>query len=275
MPFTIAHPAAVIPIHRYLPRWTVPSALVIGSITPDLAYLLPSKIPRAESHSFAGLFWFCLPVGCAVYVLFHLVMKQPMLRLVPVQVARRLGSVAGPHRGLESRPWGAIGLSVLLGAATHLAWDAFTHGGAPVVRAVGLLRAPLLTIGSYPVSTYTVLQHGSTLFGLVILGWWIRRWLKAAPVGPAPSAPLSRRERLIGIAILIAVPVGCGIVVAFSRLAGPVTDAHLQKAVGKGVVSAFGAFGVVLFVFSAWWQLCVRPRFAAVRQEASRRGAMR
>jgi hypothetical protein len=200
-----------------------------------------------------------------VYVLFHLVMKHPMLRLVPVEIARRLGSVAGPHRGFESRPWRAIGISVLLGAATHLAWDAFTHGGTPGVPAVRLLRAPLLTLGSYPVSTYTVLQHGSTLFGLVVLGWWIHRWLKAAPVGPAPCAPLSRRERLIGIAILVTVPVGCGIVVALSRLASPVTDAHLQKAVGKGVVSAFAAFGVVLFAFSTWWQLYVRRRSVAAK----------
>jgi hypothetical protein len=259
MPFTLAHPAAVIPIRRCLPRWTVPSALVIGSIAPDLAYLMPASIPRAESHSFGGLFWFCLPVGCAVYVLFHVVMKQPLLRLIPVEIARRLGRVAGPARGLPSRPWISVGLSVLLGAATHLAWDAFTHGGTPVVRVVELFRAPLFSIGSYPVFTYTVLQHGSTLFGVVVLGWWIRRWLRTAPVGSAPNAPLSRRERLIAIASLVAVPIGCGIVVVIFRLSSPV-DVQWQRAVGKGVVSSFAAFGVVLLAFSTWWQLAVRWR---------------
>jgi uncharacterized protein DUF4184 len=268
MPFTIAHPAAVIPIHRYLSRWTVPSALVIGSIAPDLAYLLPARIPRAESHSFAGLFWFCLPVGCAVYLLFHLVMKHPMLRLVPVEIARRLGRVVEPPHGRDARPWLTIGISVLLGAATHLAWDAFTHGGTPAVRAVGFLRSPLFSIGSYPVATYTVLQHGSTLFGLAVLGWWIRRWLHAAPVGPAPSAPLSRRERLIGTAILVTVPVACGIVVGISRLSSPVTDAHVQRAVGRGVVSAFASFGLALFAFSTWWQLSVRRRSVAEKERS-------
>jgi hypothetical protein len=149
---------------------------------------------------------------------------------------------------------------VLLGAATHLAWDAFTHGGAPVVRVVDLFRTPLFAIGSYPVFTYSVLQHGSTLFGVVVLGWWVRRWMQAASVGPAPSGPLSRRERLLGIASLVAVPVGCGIVVAISRLSSPVTDAHLQRAVGKGVVSSFAAFGVVLLAFSTWWQVSARRR---------------
>lgn len=270
MPFTVAHPAAVIPLHRSLPRWTVPSALVIGSIAPDLAYFLPARIPRAESHSVAGLFWFCLPVGCAVYVLFHLVMKHPMLRLAPVDIARRLGSVVGPPRGLQSRPWLPIGISLLLGAATHLGWDAFTHGGTPVLRADRFLRAPLLAIGSYPLSTYTVLQHGSTVFGVVVLGWWIRRWLQTAPIGPAPSAPISGRERVVAITILVAVPVACGIVVALSRLSSSVTDAHLQKAVGKGLVSAFASFGATLFTFSTWWQLAVRHRAIAAREEVSR-----
>jgi hypothetical protein len=264
MPFTLAHPTAVIPIHRGLPRWTVPSALVIGSIAPDLAYLVPARIPRAESHSVAGLFWWCLPVGCAVYVLFHVVMKHPLLRLMPVEVARRLSSVTGPPRGLPSRPWLAIAVSVLLGSATHLAWDAFTHGGTPVVQAVDLFRAPLFSIGSYPVFTYSVLQHGSTLFGVIALAWWIRRWLDTAPVGPAPSAPLSRRERLIGLASLVAIPAACGIVVVIFRLSSPV-DVQWQRAVGKGIVSSFAAFGAVLLTFSGWWQFSTRRRAVAER----------
>jgi hypothetical protein len=264
MPFTLAHPAAVIPIHHCLPRWTVPSALVIGSIAPDLAYLVPSRIPRAESHSVAGLFWFCIPVGCALYVLFHLVMKQPLLRLMPVGTARRLSGVAGSLRGGETHPWCAVVVSVLLGAATHLAWDAFTHGGMPVVRAVALFRAPMFSIGSYRVFTYSVLQHGSTVFGVVVLGWWVRRWLRAAPVGAAPSAPLSRRARLVGLASLIAVPVGCGIAVVIFRLSSPV-DVQVQRAVGKGVVSSFAAFGVVLVAFSTWWQWTVGRRILAER----------
>ena len=35
MPFTFAHPAAVVPLLRPLGRYGVLSALVIGSIVPD------------------------------------------------------------------------------------------------------------------------------------------------------------------------------------------------------------------------------------------------
>ena len=37
MPFTLSHPAAVIPLRR----WGIFSALIIGSIMPDSVYFLP------------------------------------------------------------------------------------------------------------------------------------------------------------------------------------------------------------------------------------------
>ena len=41
MPFTLAHPAAVIPLCGILRRASVPSALIIGSMAPDLVYFVP------------------------------------------------------------------------------------------------------------------------------------------------------------------------------------------------------------------------------------------
>jgi Domain of unknown function (DUF4184) len=63
MPFTFAHPAIAVPLLRPLGCYGVLSALVIGSLAPDLAYVLPLSVPRHKSHSLTGLLWFCLPVG--------------------------------------------------------------------------------------------------------------------------------------------------------------------------------------------------------------------
>lgn len=41
MPFTGSHPAAVLPLLRW---GLIPSALVIGSMSPDLGYFLPLGI---------------------------------------------------------------------------------------------------------------------------------------------------------------------------------------------------------------------------------------
>ena len=104
MPYPIAHPAAVIPLVRPMGRFAVPSALVIGSVSPDLWYFVPA-LERADSHSPAGLFWFCLPVGFAVYFAFHLLLKEPLLALAP-----RFAAFYRP--GLPRAPLYAVALSL-------------------------------------------------------------------------------------------------------------------------------------------------------------------
>src|SRR5512134_324687 len=94
MPFTFAHPAAAVPLRRWLGRYGTVSALVIGSMTPDLAYFLPCGVSRAQSHSVAGLFWWCLPVGAAVYLLFHTVLAPPLVALAPRGLRARLSSIS-------------------------------------------------------------------------------------------------------------------------------------------------------------------------------------
>jgi hypothetical protein len=56
-----SHAAAVIPLHRLAPRLLLPTALVVGSCVPDLAYLL--HVSAVFTHSFKGLVTFCIPVG--------------------------------------------------------------------------------------------------------------------------------------------------------------------------------------------------------------------
>jgi hypothetical protein len=51
VPFTLAHPAAAVPLLRPLGRRGLLSALVIGSMAPDLWYFVPFDVTRADSHS--------------------------------------------------------------------------------------------------------------------------------------------------------------------------------------------------------------------------------
>ena len=80
MPYPFAHPAAILPLAGPMGRFAAPSALAIGSVAPDLWYLVPG-LARDDSHSLAGLFWFCLPAGALAYLAFHLLLKQPLLAL--------------------------------------------------------------------------------------------------------------------------------------------------------------------------------------------------
>jgi uncharacterized protein DUF4184 len=255
MPLTIAHPAAVIPLQRLLRQWAVPSALVVGSVAPDLAYILPIGVSRSASHSVGALLWFCLPVGYAVYIVYHLLLKLPLISLLPTDVACRLTTVTGGGRRLPAGSWWAVPASVLLGAGTHLAWDAFTHEEAPAVRAFGFLRAQLFSVGAYRLFVYKILQHGSTLMGILILGWWITEWSRKTAVAAAPAASLTPSERFTAVSMLIGIPAAYGLMSGISNLSAPMTTSALQAAVGRAVLSFFAAVGIGTLVFSVSWHL--------------------
>lgn len=182
VPYPFAHPAAVLPLARPMGRLAAPSALAIGSMVPDLWYFVPF-VERAASHSGAGLVWFCLPVGLVAYVLFHLLLKEPLIALISPRLA------AFTPRGLPPAPWRAVVVSLLVGALTHLAWDALTHSNNPMA--------------------HNWAQHASTLTGTLVLAGWIARRLRGAPiVAHAPRLPAFSRAcvflGLFGVALVAA-----------------------------------------------------------------------
>ena len=83
MPFTISHAAAVLPFTRPLARWRLLSAAVIGSMVPDFGWFLPWRPARFETHSLDALLTFCLPVGLASYWVFQLLVRTPIMELLP------------------------------------------------------------------------------------------------------------------------------------------------------------------------------------------------
>ena len=260
MPFTLAHPAAVIPLARIDRGRLVPSALAIGSVAPDLAYYLPLGVTRTESHSLAGLLWFCLPVGFATYVLFHLILERPMASLLPARVAGRLASLLCVPGRLPAVEWRWVGASLLLGALSHLGWDAFTHEDGLAVRAIGFLRTPVLSVGAFQIVLYKVLQHGSTVLGILFLTWWVKGWLSRAAPQPMETTPAfapSTRARIVIAMFTISTCVGAA--TGFIALPRPVTASALQHAVGTAVVSTISTLWVIVLVFSIHWHLRARP----------------
>lgn len=242
MPFTLAHPAAAVPLRRVLARWGVLSALVIGSMTPDFAYWVPNHVTRAESHSLEGLFWFCLPVGLAGYALFHLLLKRPAVLLLPEPLRIRLQPLAFDGPAFPTAPLVPVMVSLLVGAFTHVAWDSFTHGGAPAVVFFPLLRATLLDVGGYELKVYRLAQHASTLIGLVLLARWSARWLRAQPaVWTPPAWPVAPALRtglgtsIVGLAVVIAL--GSGLDRAPDRLTLRAVQIFAERAAIDGLAA--------------------------------------
>src|SRR6476620_11110084 len=121
MPFTLSHPAAVVPRAR---RGLSVSALVVGSMTPDLQYLVNQNFVKLAlqerfSHSLPGVFVFCLPVGLALLLLFHYLLKFPLLSLFPLSHQQRLLPVARRFQCHRLNQLALIALSLIIGAFTH------------------------------------------------------------------------------------------------------------------------------------------------------------
>jgi hypothetical protein len=198
MGFTLSHPAAVVPFARWLPL----SALVAGSMSPDIVLVGSLPLAHHYGHVWPGLLYFSLPVAALLYLGFHLLAKWPLLALCPPAIRRRLAGVAAAGPGGDFRPrplLGALAVAVALvfGIATHFVWDTLTHraGWKPAQLTQWFDSVPL----SYHL--FAVLQIGSSLLGLVLLWHWLRRWLAHAPAGDDAPGIWPERTRVAIIAL--------------------------------------------------------------------------
>ncbi|MFD6759975.1 DUF4184 family protein [Streptomyces roseolus] len=215
MPFTLSHAAAVLPGLRRDGTARGPlvaSALVAGSFSPDLTYFAATVVPGAMAfgdvtHSPVGILTVDVLIAAALVGLW-LTVREPLVGLLP---ARWRGRVYGVVRGRpwrERRPAGLaawFAVSAVLGAVTHVVWDAFTHLDRWGTRALPFLSE---VVAGFPVYLYA--QYGGSALALALLGWFTAWALRAVPAGAEPPAAVpapGRRERraallLIGACVL-------------------------------------------------------------------------
>jgi hypothetical protein len=250
MPFTPAHVAAVLPVlGRRRPQWAVPSALVIGSMVPDVLYFVPINSHREFSHSLTGVLTLDLALGLLFVRLWRMVAAPVVRDLVPTAVRAR---IPVPRRPM-AHEWRWAGPGVVIGSLTHVCWDAFTHGDGWGVRHLHFLTDPL--VGGLP--TFKVAQYGSGVVGvLLVLGYGLRALAKASP--DHDNSPLATpQERTAAWLVLLVVPVVSGLAfVVGAEVAQLGTEVLLYVAVVRGV----GGLGLALAGVAVWWHLRVRPR---------------
>jgi hypothetical protein len=204
VPFTISHAAAVLPLQKTrLPL----AALMIGSMSPDFAYFLPGEPLREDTHSIAGIFWFCWPASVALWLLFVRVLEQPTFALLPDRWRARF---APSEREISIKTLALASAAVMLGAATHILWDSFTHRGTAVVDALPALRAVAFHVHGWRVRWFVVLQHLSSIVGLLALLIWAWR---LPPIQDVPRVlpATSHETRVRALVILVASSLGLAI----------------------------------------------------------------
>jgi hypothetical protein len=212
MPWTFAHPAAVLPLRPWCPHRLSFGALVVGSISPDIGYYVGWFDLATAAHTLLGLLTICLPSGLALTALVR-VLHRPVAGLLPYRHRQAILSL--PPMPLPKSPITAwtIGISVLIGAVSHVAWDSFTHGTGYLVSKWPALRMPVLVLFTRPIPVFDLLQHASSVVGASIVLVAYVRWLRSVGRGTAAASYAGDRWRysLLGAlavtALVVAMPV--------------------------------------------------------------------
>jgi hypothetical protein len=171
MPFTPAHSAIVLPFIRM--RWFSATGLIIGSIAPDFEYFFKVSVSSEHSHTWAGLFYFDLPVVIALSLIFHFLVKRNLILNLPPFLQRRFQETLR-FNFLEflKNNWLIFLLSAVLGSASHILWDSFTHASGYFAQRLPFYDRYVPFQGvNYPM--FYALQHISTAVGLTVMVFYI------------------------------------------------------------------------------------------------------
>ncbi|MBS0578960.1 MAG: DUF4184 family protein [Proteobacteria bacterium] len=188
MPFTLAHPAAVLPLRGA--RFLRTAPLILGAVTPDVPYYVPGNLGRfmPETHDFEGSYTTCLVIGYALLAALF-VLQRPLTALLSPRARWLCLHALAPYRH-SVREWLWAALAVIVGVWLHLLWDSITHLDGWAVRRVAALSAPV-TIAGHTGPMCTLLQYLSSVFGLTVMAVWYMR-LRTPPEMPHdPRAPRS------------------------------------------------------------------------------------
>jgi hypothetical protein len=175
MPFTLAHPAAILPLRRFCPRFCNFPALVFGSIAPDAGYCFGSPHMDDFSHSLVGSIEFCLPVGAIMLGFFY------GLRLLVVEkLPDHWRKILEPFcRRPIGSPLIAVA-SLLVGIWIHLLLDSFTHKNGWLVENFVFLQTSVFSVGDHDFKIFNLLWYLLSFAGITWLYFAWELWENAS-----------------------------------------------------------------------------------------------
>ena len=245
MPWTFAHPAAVLWLRERPAGPLSLAGLVAGSIAPDAGYYVQSFDLAALAHTPLGLVTVCPPIGLVLVAIFR-AMHRPLAMLLPQPHRRALLSLPRGPSMASPAALASILLSVIIGALTHILWDSFTHKSGTAVECLPLLQQPVFTAIGEEFHVYNLLQHGSTVLGVAIIAVAYRRRLHRLPVRSSVSILRDEAWRYALLAAMGVVSAGVAGGLAVCAPGAALDEAHFLGLVFRVVVDSTSVFAVLL-----------------------------
>jgi hypothetical protein len=171
------------------------------------------------------------------------VLERPTIEMLPSPWRERV------PRSMPVTPRALLlaSLGLIIGAMTHVAWDAFTHWGTPVSRYFPGLGAVLFEIRGRTVHVFSLLQYLSSVAGLLALAYWGYN-LRYAP--PPPRKPrhasgfLTDRVRMLAALVVFGTS-GLTAMISFVETAGARFEERVFHLLVNGMMAWAFAWCVV------------------------------
>ncbi len=174
MPFTLAHPAIVIPLKLTGLKLSM-TGLIIGSITPDFEFFIQMKEVENIGHKWYGIFLFDLPVALLLAFLFHNVLRCSLLSNLPNIYRKRLIHLKEFNwNRYAKKNIKTVVLSIFIGVLSHLLWDSFTHYDGFFVELIPALSNEIALL-KYNLPVYFLLQILFSVLGMIALHFQLLR----------------------------------------------------------------------------------------------------
>jgi hypothetical protein len=264
MPWTFAHPAAVLPLHRLTRsrgrgRFSL-AALMVGSMVPDFGYYAFQFQGSAFAHSFLGSLTVCPLLGLLLLGVGG-ALRRPLCYMLPQPHRAALLPLALAPLRVDAMRVLMASAAVILGAWTHIVWDSFTHTDRWFVERIGWLQQHVLTVRGHELHGYSLLQYASSALGVAWLAWAYWQWLQHT--AGRPQVWFERRDRWRYACIAGAALVASAIAVpwAYQEAASPEGLFGLRVFVVRWLVGTTSWFAVC-FVAAALlchWRRRLRP----------------
>jgi hypothetical protein len=251
MPWTPSHAAAILPFRRLCPKYLSFPALVAGAVAPDMAYYVGRSDISDFAHTLVGSIVVCIPTGLLSLLIFF-AMRRPLWFLLPQPHRGAVAPLVAKRQAMDGPAILSATASIVIGAWTHVTWDAFTHSKTWIVDRVDLLREPWLRLGSIEVHGFTVLQDLSTLVGAGLLSMAYLEWLRKQP---QPIADNAGSDGWRYCALLGALLASAGIAISMALDATAAAQAPMRVVVVQAAFYAGSAFALLLLAYSTLYFL--------------------